>query len=112
MKYPINKEFNVKLVGVTFENRQEKLKRLSDLDSLYLIREPDNKYDANAILVTLEDGTDVGYIPREIAKDLATVMDSGHFKIIVANFIKKEGEKTGVDLILKIVPQNYNLTHY
>ena len=46
-------------------------------DTLFLKREPDNKYDSNAILVTTEDGYVLGYIPKAENPPLAQLMDAG-----------------------------------
>ena len=46
-------------------------------DTLYLKREPENKYDSNAILVTTEDGYVLGYIPKAVNPPLANFMDAG-----------------------------------
>lgn len=46
-------------------------------DMLYLIREPDNKYDEKAILVTAEDGYVLGYIPKKDNPYLSPKLDSG-----------------------------------
>ena len=51
--------------------------RIEQGDILYLAREPDNKYDTNAILVTAEDGYVLGYIPRVDNDVLANMMDDG-----------------------------------
>ncbi len=51
--------------------------RLGDGDGLLLAREPENPYDANAVLVTTEDGYVLGYIPRRCNAELAARMDAG-----------------------------------
>jgi hypothetical protein len=68
--------FYTKVVGVTFENRQDFIKLLSTGQKLQLIREPDNSYDSNAIAVYSEVQK-LGYISRNIAKQLATDIDCG-----------------------------------
>ncbi|RLF67188.1 MAG: hypothetical protein DRN26_02835, partial [Thermoplasmata archaeon] len=45
---------------------------------LKLVRQPDNKYDSNAIAV-LSCNVHVGYLPREIAQELAPRMDKGEW---------------------------------
>lgn len=69
--------FNTKVVGVTFENRQDVLKGLEAGVELELVREPGNEYDANAIAVQLRDGSRLGHLNRHLAAQLAPVMDSG-----------------------------------
>ena len=57
------------LAGATFGARQSALRAAVDNPapaSITFEREPENKYDPNAIRV-LANGADVGYVPREIA---------------------------------------------
>lgn len=42
-----------------------------------LEREPDNEHDKNAILVVDAAGNDLGYVPRDLARDLAPLLDQG-----------------------------------
>ena len=69
--------FNTKVVGVTYENRQDVLMGLEPGVELALKRDASNEYDPNAIAVTLLDGTQLGYLNKHLAKQLAPVMDSG-----------------------------------
>ena len=46
-------------------------------DILFLQREPDNKYDRKAIMVTADDGYLLGYVPRVDNPELAGMMDNG-----------------------------------
>ena len=76
----------VQVSGTTFENRQERLEflkrfRLEDL-SVTLEREPNNQYDRNAIQVVVHikpitKKTVIGYIPKELARELSKVIDIG-----------------------------------
>jgi hypothetical protein len=43
----------------------------------WLVREPSNRHDRNAILVTNGGGDDLGYVSRELAADLATASRRG-----------------------------------
>lgn len=69
--------FNTKVVGVTYENRQDVLAGLEPGVELRLERQPDNEYDACAIAVTLLDGTQIGFLNKHLARQLAPVIDSG-----------------------------------
>lgn len=42
-----------------------------------LIREPENKYDCNAIRVESENGLKLGYVPKKRSEDLSAVLDLG-----------------------------------
>lgn len=70
-----------KVVGVTFENRQEVVARLQMGDRVWLEREPFNPYDVNAIKVTRNNGEQIGYINRHLALSLAPIMDRLGFPI-------------------------------
>ena len=64
-----------KVVGVTFENRQEVVARLQMGDRVWLERQPFNPYDMNAIKVIRNNGEQIGYINRYLAQSLAPLMD-------------------------------------
>ncbi len=76
----------IRAAGTTFGNRQECLNflkqfRQNDL-SVTLEREPDNEYDNNAIqivvhILSLSKRTVIGYVPKELARELAKVIDMG-----------------------------------
>ena len=61
--------------GVTFEGRQNIVAELSVEEKLLLIREPQNRFDRNAIRVERSNGEQVGYIDRNLAAKLATIFD-------------------------------------
>lgn len=76
----------VRAAGTTFENRQERLQFLKQFQpedlSITLEREPENKFDSNAIQIVvhikpISRKTVIGYVPRGLAKELAKVMDAG-----------------------------------
>lgn len=89
---------DLKVVGVTFTNEDTKEKRadiireLMDVDkasiSIQLVREPENKYDINAIKVLAND-KQIGYIGKEYASILAPKMDE--YEEFEAN-VKEVGE--------------------
>ena len=75
-----------KIVGVTHRNsdgssRQKILKRMQEEyyegDLLYLEAEPENPYDENAIKVMNAEDEQIGYLNRDLAKDLTKRMDNG-----------------------------------
>lgn len=43
----------------------------------YLLREPSNKYDANAIKICKEDGTLVGYVPKKVNVEIGNMIGTG-----------------------------------
>ncbi|MEO8520560.1 MAG: HIRAN domain-containing protein [Acidobacteriota bacterium] len=46
-------------------------------EAVVLEREPDNPHDGNAILVLTQGGIELGYVPRELAKQMAPLLDGG-----------------------------------
>lgn len=46
--------------------------------AVLLAREPENKYDCNAVQVLLDEGTLLGYLPREEASTAAPLLDNGY----------------------------------
>jgi len=62
--------FSTKVVGVTFEDRQEVIARLHMGDRVWLDRELDNPYDANAIAVCRSNGEQIGYLNRHMAASI------------------------------------------
>jgi hypothetical protein len=69
----------VKCAGVTFKDAQKNIKTFGceDIGSYALVREPDNPHDPNAIRVALAGIVFLGYVPRDVAKDVAPLMDQG-----------------------------------
>ena len=72
--------WHTKAAGVTFENRQETIDKMTGDEPLRLVHEADNKFDPNAIAVqVLLDGDwkDVGYIPKVHNLDIARAIKDG-----------------------------------
>lgn len=87
----------VRAAGTTFENRQERLSflrqfRLEDL-TITLEREQDSRFDCNAVrivvhILPISRKTVIGYVPRELAKELSKVLDMGiQLKATMVNII-------------------------
>lgn len=60
----------------------------ADITGIRIVREPDNKYDENAIMVLLPErimeGRQLGYLHREAAELLAPRLDSGILEVVRA----------------------------
>lgn len=93
--------FYSKLVGVTFEERQEVIPTLSDGEKLALLREPQNPFDRNAIRVLTSDGRDVGHIRKEIAAEIAPNIDQGERYSCYVTAVTGGGEYSyGVNIMM------------
>jgi single-stranded-DNA-specific exonuclease len=74
------RSIETKVVGVTYEGRQAVVSILTEREQVFLIREPENAFDSNAVKVVRWDRQQFGYLNRELAKILAPRMDkSGRF---------------------------------
>ena len=65
-----------RVVGVTFDNRQEVVAKLKVGEQITLRREPTNPYDANVIRVERITCEQIGYIDRYKAATLAPMYDA------------------------------------
>ncbi len=70
------REVITKVVGVTFEGRQEVVARLHLGEQVHLRREPTNLYDPSAIRIERLNGEQIGYFNRYLASDIAQHFDS------------------------------------
>ena len=82
--------FQEKVVGVTHENRQEIVKKLSVGEKGFLVRDPDNPFDRNAIKVVTRAGEHFGFLRRELASLLAERFDE-QGKPVVAHIVALTG---------------------
>jgi hypothetical protein len=68
----------MKVVGVSFEGRQNHLDKIDSRTPVSLIREPNNPHDKSAIAVVRNDnGVKLGYISRKFNVPLAKLLDKG-----------------------------------
>ncbi len=68
--------FNTKIVGVSFEGRQDLIVGLQPGAQLELVREPANAYDENAVAVYF-GRLQLGFVRKAIAARIAPNMDAG-----------------------------------
>ena len=93
-------KFFTKVVGVTFDNRQEIINSLRIGDKLKLFAENDNEYDCNAIKIVSNYGT-VGYLKSEIAEKLAEIIAEGiNYEAVVTNVTGNDGKYQGVNILV------------
>jgi hypothetical protein len=69
------RHFWTNIAGVKYWNadgtsRQRVLRELPPLTPIKLEEEPDNLHDPNAVRVCLQDGRQLGYLPREVANEV------------------------------------------
>lgn len=99
--------YNSKLVGVTFEGRQEVIKVLTGNERLAVRREADNKYDKNAVAVDVQFGeawVPIGYIAKDKNANIAKALDAGNEVLIGIASLTGGGDKSyGVNVAVEYV---------
>ena len=68
------------VAGVKFHELKTVINKVKEDDTLVLVPEPDNNYDANAVKI-LYPGEDkdvmVGYVPQRISSEISGAIDAG-----------------------------------
>ena len=91
-------DFYTKIVGVSFEGRQDLVAGLVPGFALELLRQPENPHDTNAIAVHY-GALHVGYLRREIARRLAPNIDGGdRYSASVGSITGGNGRHVGVNI--------------
>lgn len=102
-------DYHTKLVGVTFEGRQEVIATLVGKEKLRLRREADNQYDKNAVAVDVckkRKWLPIGYIAKDKNTDLANTLDAGgKVNISLSSLTGGDGKSFGVNVQLTYVKQ-------
>ena len=100
---PTKNTFNekVRLTGVTYDDRQYLISRMHETDRIYVKRVYNNSYDRNAIGVFNRNNENVGWIPRDIASNLAPKMDRGvSYYACIHKKLGGNGYNYGLELLL------------
>ena len=78
-------QYEFKVAGVTYDNRQELIHKLDINSSVYLRREVDNMHDINAIAVYNNALKQLGYVPKEYSSIIASkIPTKGYHKASVS----------------------------
>lgn len=93
--------FEIKIVGVTFNGRQEICEMISVGDSLELVREPNNYYDPYAVKVMFM-GRQCGYIPKEYSYRVSKYIDEQKKYLQVTVTKKTGGGDFNIGLVVNI----------
>lgn len=75
--YSTASTFLTRVVGCRYGGRLDALEDVEVGDPLFLIQEPDNPFDSNAIRVADRKGKTLGYVRRTIAKRLSARLERG-----------------------------------
>ncbi len=99
------KEMMSKIVGVTFEGRQENVKKVQPGFNLFWVHEKDNEYDPNAIKVFAdpEMTLELGHLKRELAEQVVEWLADGKTMQIVAEQVTGGKENQSYGLNVRII---------
>ena len=93
--------FDTYVAGTSHIEGMEELEpHLQTGDRLDFFREPDNQYDAQAIVIKTADGVKIGYVPRQDNVIFARLMDAG--KLLFGRISEKEKKGKGVKISIDI----------
>ena len=93
-------EFYIKAAGVTFDGRQNIIKKLKIGDKLRFLPEPTNPHDYHAVRIINEDGECIGYVPKERNEKIFQniVYDNMFLKISVSAITGEGDTNCGVNI--------------
>lgn len=92
-------QFYTKLRGVSFDERQTLITTLKEGAQLALLREPNNPADGNAVACLTENGEKLGYLSRQIAAQIAPLMDLGiTYHAELTQITGEDGQHHGVNV--------------
>jgi len=81
----------VRVVGIFYEGRQDVVVTMHPGDPIQLVRDPHNPYDPNAISVRTMDNRSLGFIRKELARELAYAFD-GYEGVVDGVVVEVDGE--------------------
>lgn len=93
--------FDTYVAGTThIEGIEELEPHLNNDDRLKFFREPDNRYDKQAIVIKTVDGVKIGYVPKQDNVIFARLMDAG--KLLFGKITSKEKKGSWVKIYIKV----------
>ena len=108
--YKKTKKFSTRVVGFRYRQERfvkvvngEEILKMKPGQDVLVIREPENKYDNNAVSFILNNGEKIGYVRKTIASFLARLMDKGRIyqgkvSAVLADY-RDEDERVYVELM-------------
>ena len=95
--------FGSYIAGTFYIDDQSIFDDLKEGDKLFLKREPDNRFDENAILVLDEKSRKLGYIPEKDNLVFARLMDAGKYLTAKIEDISFKGSFRQIDINIYLV---------
>lgn len=91
--YPIR----TRAMGVYYRRRDGAEFTVRVGDALEARRDPTNPYDCNAIGLHAQDGERIGWVPRDLAANLAPFVDAG--RLLSVRVTRVDGTDVSIDLL-------------
>ncbi len=90
------------VAGISYGNRIQNLRTLKEGDAVFLIREPQNPHDPNAVKVLSLEYLEIGYVPRDIAVSISKILDDlgGEQKATVSRITGSLDKRSKLDLTI------------
>ena len=95
--------FGSHIAGTSYIDDQSIFDELRAGDKLFLKREPDNRFDENAILVLDEKSRKLGYIPEKDNLVFARLMDAGKYLTAKMTDIDKDTPFVRINIDIYLV---------
>ena len=95
--------FDSYIAGTTHIKDETVFDDLKEVDKLTLQREPDNRFDENAILVLNEKSQKLGYIPEKDNIVFARLMDAGKYLIARVGDMDTKGSFRKISINIYLV---------
>lgn len=93
--------FDTYVAGTTHIEGIEELEQYLNVeDKLDFFREPDNKYDEQAIMIKTVNGVKIGYVPKQDNVIFARLMDAG--KLLFGRISAKEKKGNWIKISIKV----------
>lgn len=93
--------FDTFVAGTThIEGIEELESHLNNDDRLDFFREPNNRYDDQAIVIKTVDGVKIGYVPKQDNVIFARLMDAG--KLLFGRITSKEKKGSWIKIYIKV----------
>ena len=93
--------FDTYVAGTTHIEGIEELEQYLNVeDKLDFFREPDNKYDEQAIMIKTVNGVKIGYVPKKDNVIFARLMDAG--KLLFGRISAKEKKGNWIKISIKV----------
>ena len=93
------------LAGRMYHEADEVWDKLKVGTKVELVREADNRYDPNAVMVCYNDQVCLGYIPRSQNNTIALMMDMGYaiiFECRISQIDERAHPEHQVHLVIKV----------